>query len=51
MNTGYRFRMFLTDLLLIGLYLFVILKGLQDYEPKEDNVASKAEIVMDTETE
>ena len=28
MNNGYRFRMFLTDLLLLGLYLFVILEGL-----------------------
>lgn len=51
MNTGYRFRMFLTDLLLIGLYLFVILKGLQDYEPKENDTTTKAEIIMDTENE
>ena len=29
MNNGYRIRMIITDLLLLGLYLFVILEGLK----------------------
>jgi len=29
MNNGYRIRMIITDILLLGLYLFVILEGLK----------------------
>ena len=51
MNTGYRLRMLITDILLIGVLLFVILEGLRENQPEENSAQPVTEQVMATELE
>lgn len=51
MDRDYANRMLITDLLLFGLFFFVVFNGLKNYEPEENMTTPATEQVLDTEIE